>query len=111
MKKTKALLLLTLITIPLILPRRSQAQLAQGWVGFGTTINQKQKQNEMSFNTKFNPDIELGIRFPGESVIGGSFTANFRFINIEKLDWFNKKSTKFVYDCLPHVGIIIDFGI
>lgn len=96
MKKT--FFILVLITIVCNTPTNISAQSMQGWINLGTIINQEIIQNNTSSKTSFNPDIELGIRFPGESIIGGSISANFRFMNIEKIEWPKKSSTKFLYD-------------
>ncbi|WP_455584428.1 hypothetical protein [Bacteroides sp.] len=86
---------------------------AQGWMSIGSTLNQKVSQDANAFTTHFNPDIELGLRLPfavfsgnadlsdySDSDIcwglGASF--NFRFIDIDKIDWTKKDNYKFVWD-------------
>lgn len=86
---------------------------AQGWINIGSTLNQKTSQYSGSFVTKFNPDIEMGIRLPffifsGDTSlsdysewdncfgIGTSF--NLRFLNIEDIDWVKNDDYKFVWD-------------
>lgn len=63
----------------------------------------------MQNNFFVKSNIELGIRFPGESIIGGSISANFRFMNIEKIEWPKKSSTKFLYDFYAGPSLYIPF--
>lgn len=107
MKKT--FFILVLMTIVCNTPTNISAQSMQGWINLGTIINQEIIQNNTSSKTSFNPDIELGIRFPGESIIGGSISANFRFMNIEKIEWPKKSSTKFLYDFYAGPSLYIPF--
>lgn len=86
---------------------------SQGWMSIGSTLNQKLSQDANAFTTHFNPDIELGIRLPfavfsgnadfsdySDSAIcwGLGVSFNFRFIDIDKVDWVKKDNYKFVWD-------------
>lgn len=111
MQKTfyQKIFILALMLISCNIAQETKAQTMQGWISLGSIIRQEIVQHDVSSRTSFNPDIELGVRFPGESIIGCSFSANFRFMNIEKIDWTNKASTKFLYDFYAGPSLYIPF--
>lgn len=99
-------ILLTLLWI--ITTTDINAQMCGGWATFGSTLNQELHQNGIRTKSKFCPEVDLGMRVAGDSgIVGGAFSASFRWINTENLDWYD--DSKFIWDIYVGPSFFIPF--
>lgn len=80
---------------------------SQGWITFGSTIGSKLTQKSATYNSSFNPEIELGLRFPITKVFGLGLSGNLRWIDTEKIEWFDEH--KFIWDIYVGPSFFIPF--
>ncbi|MBQ9094226.1 MAG: hypothetical protein IJY03_09650 [Prevotella sp.] len=105
MKITGKILILMLL---LMYSSEGKSQRFDGWAHFGSTINQELRQDGMSVKSSFCPEVELGVRGTGESKIAGfGLSANFRWVNTEKIEWFD--DSKFIWDLYIGPSFFIPF--
>lgn len=93
-------IILVLFTIPMV-------SKAQFWMTFGSTVGNKLKQDNKEFKNSFCPEVEIGMRFPLSKITGLGLTGNFRWIDTEKINWFNDR--KFVWDIYVGPSFFIPF--
>lgn len=80
---------------------------AQGWMTFGSAIGNKLTQNSSNYVSSFSPEIELGLRLPLTKMFGFALSGNFRWIDTEKIEWFDER--KFVWDVYVGPSFLIPF--
>lgn len=85
-----------------------KSQRFDGWAHFVSTINQELRQDGMSVKSSFCPEVELGVRGTGDNKIAGfGLSANFRWVNTEKIEWFD--DSKFIWDLYIGPSFFIPF--
>lgn len=99
---------IVILSLLLLCSAQGKSQIFYGWAHFGSTISQKLKQDGMSVKSSFCPEVELGFRVSGDDRIAGfGLSANFRWINTEKIEWFN--DSKFIWDIYMGPSFFIPF--
>lgn len=93
--------------IIIILSMFSTETKAQIWVTFGSTIGNKLTQNDTEFKSSFSPEVEIGMRLPLSKIAGIGISGNFRWIDTEKINWFDEH--KFVWDIYVGPSFFIPF--